>query len=86
MHVQISFLIFTLNLGQTHTIPHGRTPFAAIDSGMFHASTSEKNKETVLKSLTDPNSVIRIVFATVALGQPERSKHYHTLWCTTLDR
>ena len=36
--------------------------------GMFHASTPEKNKETILKSLTDPNGVVRIVFATVALG------------------
>ena len=35
---------------------------------MFHASTPEKNKETILKSLTDPKGVVRVVFATVALG------------------
>ena len=36
--------------------------------GMFHANTPEHNKEVVLKSLGRPDGVVRVVFATVALG------------------
>ena len=36
--------------------------------GMYHANTPQHNKEVVLKSLTDPCGIVRIVFATVALG------------------
>ena len=36
--------------------------------GMFHANTPKHNKEVILKSLDDPNGVVRVVFATVALG------------------
>ena len=35
---------------------------------MFHGSTPEYNKDVVLRSLQDPNGVVRIVFATNALG------------------
>ena len=35
---------------------------------MFHANTPEHNKEVILKSLDDPSGVVRVVFATVALG------------------
>ena len=35
---------------------------------MFHANTPQHNKEVVLKSMTQPNGLVRIVFATVALG------------------
>ena len=35
---------------------------------MFHANTPQHNKEVVLKSMTKPDGVVRIVFATVALG------------------
>ena len=35
---------------------------------MFHANTPEHNKEVILKSLDDPNGVVQVAFATVALG------------------
>ncbi len=35
--------------------------------GMYHAKTDEYNKD-VMKSLADPNGVVRVVFATMALG------------------
>lgn len=36
--------------------------------GMFHANTPEHNKEVILKSLRESNGVVRVVFATVAMG------------------
>ena len=36
--------------------------------GMFHSCTSQHNKDVILKSLTDSNGHVRVVFATVALG------------------
>ena len=36
--------------------------------GMFHASTPQYNKDVILKSLCVPDGVVRVVFATVALG------------------
>ena len=36
--------------------------------GMFHAKTDDHNKEVIMKSLADPNGVVRVVFATMALG------------------
>ena len=36
--------------------------------GMFHASTPQHNKDVILQSLLDPDGVVRVVFATVALG------------------
>ena len=34
--------------------------------GMFHAHTPEYNKEVILKSLSQEDGIVRIVFATVA--------------------
>ena len=36
--------------------------------GMYHASTPQHNKEVILSSLSKPDGVVRVVFATVALG------------------
>ena len=36
--------------------------------GMFHSSTPEYNKDVIIRSLASPDGVVRIVFATVALG------------------
>ena len=36
--------------------------------GMFHAHTPQHNKDVILRSLLDPDGVVRIVFATIALG------------------
>ena len=36
--------------------------------GMFHSNTPEHNKQVILKSLMLPDGVVRVVFATIALG------------------
>ena len=36
--------------------------------GMYHAATPQYNKDVILKSLLDPAGIVRVVFATVALG------------------
>ena len=36
--------------------------------GMFHAHTPQENKTAILDSLINPHGVVRVVFATVALG------------------
>ena len=36
--------------------------------GMFHANTPQHNKDVILQSLLHPDGVVRVVFATVALG------------------
>lgn len=36
--------------------------------GMFHADTPDHNKDVILRSFSDPTGVVRVVFATVALG------------------
>jgi len=36
--------------------------------GMYHSNTSQYYKIVILKSLTQPDGVVRIVFATIALG------------------
>jgi len=35
---------------------------------MYHSNTLQYNKDVILKSLTQPDGVVRIVFATIALG------------------
>ena len=36
--------------------------------GMVHVNTPQHNKDVILQSLLDPDGVVRVVFATVALG------------------
>ena len=36
--------------------------------GMFHSSTCQHNKHVILQSLQVPDGVVRVVFATIALG------------------
>lgn len=36
--------------------------------GMFHAHTPDHNKDVILRSFMNPGGVVRVVFATVALG------------------
>ena len=35
---------------------------------MYHSCTPQLNKEVILKSLRDPKGVVRVIFATVAIG------------------
>ena len=36
-------------------------------SGMFHAKTPQRRKYNIIRSLQDPNRVVRVVFASVAI-------------------
>jgi len=57
-----------MNLGTAHTIHLEQHVSENRMFGMFHSNTPQRNKDVILKSLTAPNGVVRIVFATVALG------------------
>ena len=35
---------------------------------MFHASTPQHSKDIIIKSLLDPHGLVRVVFASVAMG------------------
>ena len=48
--------------------------------GMFHSNTPEHNKDVILKSLTDLNGVVRVVFATVALGMGVNLRDVNTVY------
>ena len=47
--------------------------------GMFHASTPANNKDIILKSLIQPNGIVRVVCATVALGMGVNLKGVNTI-------
>ena len=47
---------------------------------MYHASTSPHNKEVIQKSMQDSNGVVRIVFATIALGMGVNMVDVNTTW------
>ena len=60
---------FHHELGERSYFPNGAE--AISDNrlfAMFHANTPQHNKEVVLKSMTQTHGVVRIVFATIALG------------------
>ena len=35
---------------------------------MYHSGMADHNKDVIMKSMADANGVVRVVFATVALG------------------
>ena len=47
---------------------------------MFHAGTPAYNKEVILSSLEDSCGVVRIVFATIALGMGVNVAGLNTIW------
>ena len=47
--------------------------------GMFHANTPQYNKEVILESLTQPDGIVRAVFATVALGMGINLRDVNTI-------
>ena len=60
---------FHYTLGKESYCPSGATQTS--DNrlfAMYHAHTPKHNKEVVLKSMMKPEGVVRVVFATVALG------------------
>ena len=46
---------------------------------MFHANTPQHNKEVILSNLTRPDGVVRVVFATVALGMGINLRDVNTI-------
>ena len=48
--------------------------------GMYHANTSPHNKRVIQESLQDSEGVVRIIFATVALGMGVNMKGVNTTW------
>lgn len=63
------YAYFHYELGDTAYFPDGAIKIS--DNriiGMFHSSTPQHNKDVILKSLTQSDGIVRVVFATVALG------------------
>ena len=47
--------------------------------GMFHSCTPQHNKDVILESLQHPDGVVRVVFATIALGMGVNLKEVNTI-------
>lgn len=60
---------FLLELGLASYHPNGAPQLSDFRLfGMFHACTPQHNKDIILESLSMQDGVVRVVFATVALG------------------
>lgn len=60
---------FHYELGATSYYPPGSPQLSENRLfGMFHSSTPQHNKDVIAASLLDPRGVVRVVFATIALG------------------
>ena len=60
---------FLYELGTSSYYPSGASQLS--DNrlfGMFHSQTPQYNKDVILKSLAESDGVVRVVFATIALG------------------
>ena len=67
------YAYFHFELGEKAYFPDGAVRIS--DNrlfGMFHSSTPQHNKDVILKSLTQSDGGVRVVFATVALGMQWR--------------
>lgn len=63
------FAHFNFELGEDSFYPPGSAHVSEHRLyGMYHSGTTQHNKDVVLKSLLQPNGIVRVVFATVALG------------------
>ena len=63
------YAFFHYELGEKSYFPDGASKISDNQLfGMFHSCTSQHNKEVILKSLTQSDGLVRVVFATVALG------------------
>ena len=47
---------------------------------MYHANTSPHNKEVIQRGMLDADGVVRIVFATIALGMGVNMVGVNTIW------
>ena len=60
---------FTYELGSSQYYPPGAPELSQNRIfGMFHASTPQHSKDIIIKSLLDPHGLVRVVFASVAMG------------------
>ena len=63
------FAHFLYNLGHASYHPPGAEElYENRLFGMYHSCTPQHNKDVILQSLRDTNGIVRVVFATVALG------------------
>ena len=63
------YFFFLSNLGSESYYPSGAVEIS--DNrlfGMFHAQTPQHNKDVILSSMQKEDGIVRVVFATVALG------------------
>ena len=63
------FSLFSYELGNHQYYPPGAPELS--DNrlfGMFHASSPQHSKDVIVQSLLNPDGVVRIVFASVAMG------------------
>ena len=76
------FSHFSYEMGSSQYYPPGAPELSENRLfGMFHAKTPQHSKEVILGSLMDPG-VVRVVFASVALGMGVDLKGVDTLWGT----
>lgn len=71
---------FNYELGEASYYPPG-SPHVSDHRlfGMFHANTPQHNKDVILQSLLVSDGVVRVVFATVALGMGVNLKDVNTI-------
>ena len=74
------FAHFLYHLGVSSYYPPGATELSENRLfGMYHSCTPQHNKDVILESLRDPKGVVRVVFATVALGMGIDLKDVNTV-------
>ena len=72
---------FHYKLGDNSYYPEGAEHISANRLfGMYHATTSTHNKKVIQKSMKDAQGVVRIVFATIALGMGVNMIGVNTVW------
>ncbi len=60
---------FRYELGDQSYYPPGADKLAANRIfGMYHSGTAHHNKDVIMRSMADANGIVRVVFATIALG------------------
>ena len=71
---------FNCELGDNSYYPPGSEQICSNRLfGMFHASTPANNKDIILKGLVEHEGVVRVVFATVALGMGVNFRDVNTI-------
>ena len=61
------FDYFSYEMGISRYYPPG-APELSVNRLFGHAKTPQRSKDNIVRSLQDPNGVVRVVFASVAIG------------------